>query len=145
VVGKWLGSFGFMLSIVAVTCVYPLIIHRLTSPGIDQGVLVSAYLGVVLMVAAMLALGLVGSALFSSSVAAFFAGLAMLLGLWIIGGLGSGVGPISQVAGYLGLMDHFYNNLYRGILEASDILYYLSLTGLGLFLATQIIESRRWR
>jgi len=42
-------------------------------------------------------------------------------------------------------MDHFYNNLYRGILEASDILYYLSLTGLGLFLATQIIESRRWR
>jgi ABC-2 type transport system permease protein len=97
------------------------------------------------MVAAMLALGLVGSALFSSSVAAFFAGLAMLLALWIIGGLGSGVGPISQIAGYLGLMDHFYNNLYRGILEASDILYYLSLTGLGLFLATQIIESRRWR
>ena len=145
VVGKWLGSFGFMLSIVAVTWVYPLIIHRLTSPGIDQGVLVSAYLGVVLMVAAMLALGLVGSALFSSSVAAFFAGLAMLLGLWIIGGVGSGGGPISQVAGYLGLMDHFYNNLYRGILEASDILYYLSLTGLGLFLATQIIESRRWR
>jgi ABC-2 type transport system permease protein len=82
-----------MLSIVAVTWVYPLIIHRLTSPGIDQGVLVSAYLGVVLMVAAMLALGLVGSALFSSSVAAFFAGLAMLLALWIIGGLGSGVGP----------------------------------------------------
>jgi len=145
VVGKWLGSFGFMLSIVAVTWVYPLIINRLTSPGIDQGVLVSAYLGVVLMVSAMLALGLVGSALFSSSVAAFFAGLSMLLALWIIGGLGSGVGPISQVAGYLGLMDHFYNNLYRGILEASDILYYLSLTGLGLFLATQIVESRRWR
>lgn len=145
VVGKWLGSFGFMLSVVAVTWVYPLIIHRMTTPGIDQGVLISAYLGVLLLVSAMLALGLVGSALFSNSVAAFFAGLVVLLGLWIVGGLGSGVGTASQIAGYLGLMDHFYDNLYRGILEASDVLYYLSLTALGLFLATQIVESRRWR
>jgi ABC-2 type transport system permease protein len=134
-----------MLTVIAVTWIYPLIIHRMTTPGIDQGVLVSAYLGMVLMVSAMLALGLVGSALFSSSVAAFFAGLAALLALWIVGGLGSGVGLASQVAGYLGLMDHFYDNLYRGILELSDVLYYLSLTALGLFAATQIVESRRWR
>jgi ABC-2 type transport system permease protein len=134
-----------MLSILAVTWVYPLIIHRLSSPGIDQGVLLSAYLGVVLLVSAMLALGLVSSALFSSPVAAFLVALTMLIGLWIVGALSSGAGTFSQVAGYFGLMDHLYNNLYRGILEASDILYYLSLTALGLFLATQIIESRRWR
>jgi ABC-2 type transport system permease protein len=145
VVGKWLGSFGFMLSILAVTWIYPLIIHRLSTPGIDQGVLLSAYLGVVLMISAMLALGLVSSALFSSPVAAFLVALTILVGLWIVGALGSGAGTFSQVAGYLGLMDHYYNNLYRGILEASDILYYLSLTALGLFLATQITESRRWR
>ncbi len=145
VVGKWLGSFGFMLAVVAVTWVYPLIIHRLTTPGIDQGVLLSAYLGVLLMVSAMLALGLVASALFSSPLAAFFVGLLFLIGLWILGALSSGVGTVSQIAGYLGLVGHFYDNLYRGILEASDILYYLSLTALGLFLATQIVESRRWR
>src|SRR3970040_2199712 len=56
VVGKWLGALGFMFSIVAVTWGYTRLLPRLTSPGIDQGVLVSAFLGVVVVVAALLAL-----------------------------------------------------------------------------------------
>src|SRR3990170_8000037 len=53
VVGKWLGAMGFMLALLLATWIYPLILHRLTTPGIDQGVLVSAYLGLVLMAGAM--------------------------------------------------------------------------------------------
>ncbi|MCJ7708274.1 MAG: ABC transporter permease, partial [Anaerolineales bacterium] len=76
VVGKWLGAMGFMLLIVAVTWVYPLILNRLTSPGIDQGTLVSAYLGLVVMVGAMVAIGILISSLFSNPVPAFFVTLA---------------------------------------------------------------------
>jgi ABC-2 type transport system permease protein len=145
IAGKWLGSFGFVVALLAVTWVYPLILHQMTDPGIDQGVLLSAYLGLVLLAGAMLALGVFVSGLFENPLAAFFAALGLLLGLWIVGGLGGGSGPLAQVAGYLGLVDHFYDNLYRGILTLKDIVYYLSMTAFALFLGAQVMQARRWR
>jgi ABC-2 type transport system permease protein len=145
VVGKWLGAMGFIAALLAVTWVYPIILHRLTSPGIDQGVLVSAYIGLLLMVASMVAIGVLISSLFSSAVPAFFVTLAVLLGLWIIGGFSSGTGAGSEFLRYLSFVDHFYTNLYRGVLDLADLVYYLSLTALALFLGTQVVEARRWR
>lgn len=145
VLGKWLGSYAFMILVLAMTWIYPLILHQLTEPGIDQGILVTSYLGLLGMTAAMLALGLLASSLFNSPIASFFTGVGLLLGLWIIGSVGSGAGTISQILGYLGLMDHFYDNLYLGILDWGDMIYYLSLTALALFYSTQVVETRRWR
>jgi ABC-2 type transport system permease protein len=145
VVGKWLGAFGFMFVVLAVTWVYPLILHRMTSPGIDQGTLVAAYVGLLLMVGAMLAIGVFISALFRSPVAAFFVALGVMLGLWIVGGLASSSGTLGEVAGYLSFVDHYYNNFYLGVLDLGDAVYFLSLTALALFLGTQVVEARRWR
>lgn len=145
VVGKWLGALGFMFAVLAVTWVYPLILHRMTSPGIDQGTLIAAYAGLVLMLAAMLAVGVFVSALFRSPVAAFFVSLAALLVLWIVGGLGSSTGGLGRLAGYLGFADHYYDNFYYGVLDLGDAVYFLSLTALALFLAAQVVQARRWR
>jgi len=145
IVGKWLGSLGFMTALLAVSWVYPLILHQMADPGIDQGLLVSAYLGLFLLTACMLALGVFISSLFDNPLPAFFATLGLLLGLWILGGLGSGSGPWSELAAYLGLVDHFYDNLYRGVLSLTDIIYYLSVTILALFVGAQVIQARRWR
>ena len=145
VVGKWLGALGFMTALMAVTWVYPLILHRMTEPGIDQGILVSAYLGLVLMVAAILAIGTLISAFFRSTLAAAGATLAVILLLWIIGGFASGAGGANELARYLSFVSHFYDNFYRGVIDLQDIVYYLSLTALALFLGSQVLESRRWR
>ena len=145
VVGKWLGALGFMFSVLAVTWVYPLILHRMTTPGIDQGTLVAAYLGLLLAVAAMLAIGVLISALFRSPVAAFFVTLGVMLILWIVGGLASSAGTAGQLAGGLSFVDHYYNNFYLGVLDLGDAVYFLSLTALALFLGTQVVEARRWR
>jgi ABC-2 type transport system permease protein len=145
VVGKWLGALGFMVALMAVTWVYPLILHRMTNPGIDQGVLVSAYLGLVLMVAAILAIGTLVSAFFRSTLAAAGATLAVILLLWIIGGFASGAGGANELARYLSFVSHFYDNFYRGVVDLQDVVYYVSLTVLTLFLASQVVESRRWR
>jgi ABC-2 type transport system permease protein len=143
VVGKWLGSFFFMLLILATTWVYPFILDLMTDPGIDQGVLVSAYVGLTFMVASMLAMGVLISSLFKNQVPAFFATLGLLLFLWILGGFaGSGGSPITR---YLSFLGHFYDNLFRGVLNLTDLIYYLSLTILALFLGTQAVEARRWR
>ncbi len=143
VVGKWLGSFFFMLLILAATWVYPFILDLMTDPGIDQGVLVSSYVGLTFMVASMLAMGVLISSLFKNQVPAFFATLGLLLFLWILGGFaGSGGSPITR---YLSFLGHFYDNLFRGVLHLTDLTYYLSLTILALFLGTQAVEARRWR
>ena len=70
---------------------------------------------------------------------------AVLLGLWLIEGLGSGAGGGAELAEYLSLVSHYYRNLNRGVLDLGDILYFVSLTGLSLFLGSKAIESRRWR
>jgi ABC-2 type transport system permease protein len=145
VVGKWLGSFVFMFLMLAVTWIYPVIIDRMSEPGIDQGILMSVYIGLIFMVGAMLAIGVLVSSLFKSSAATFFITLAIFLFLWIIEGFGSGSGLGSEIIRNLSFISHYYDNLYRGLLNVGDLIYYLSLTTLALFLGTQVIESRRWR
>ena len=145
VVGKWLGSFGFLIIILGVTWIYPTILNGMTEPGIDQGILLSFYLGLLLLTGSMLAVGVLLSGLFENPLAAFFVSLGVLLGLWILGGLGNSSGVLGRAAGYLGLVDHFYDNLYRGIISLVDVIYYLSLTAFALFLGSQVLQARRWR
>ena len=98
IVGKWLGGFLFILSIVAITWIYPIVLNLLVSPGIDQGPLISGYLGVILICSALVAVGVAISSFFSNQIVAFFATLVVFLVLWLIslpsqaiGGTGSGL------------------------------------------------------
>jgi ABC-2 type transport system permease protein len=149
VIGKWLGAFMLMLTIAAISVIYPLILNRLISPGIDQGPVITGYLGIVLLCAAFTALGVAISAFFNSQIAAFATTLGVLVFLWWIVGfltqLGGGTGLASQLIGYLNINSHFYNNLVRGVIDLQDIAFYLSLTALGLFVGTMAVETRRWR
>jgi len=146
VVGKWLAGFLFMLTLLAVTLVYPLIMHQLVEPGIDQGVLISTYLGLILMSGALIAVGVAISSLFRNQTAAFFATLGALLLLWLIGIPSEAAGSLgSKLLMYLDFRSHFYNSLFRGVIDLADMVYYLSLTALALFLGALSIEIRRWR
>jgi ABC-2 type transport system permease protein len=145
VLGKWLGAMGFIGLLLVITWIYPILLQRMTTPGIDQGVLVVAYLGVFLMMGAIVAMGVLVSAFFRNPLAAGFATLAVLLVLWVIGGLASGYGGVNEVLRYLSFGDHLYDSLYQGVLNVGDVLYFVSLTVFGLFLASQVVESRRWR
>ncbi|BAJ63892.1 MULTISPECIES: ABC transporter permease subunit [Anaerolinea] len=146
VIGKWLGAMGFILTILLVTWVYPIILNRLVDPGIDQGILVSGYLGLVLMVAAFSAIGVAVGSLFSNQIAAFFTTLGVLLVLWMIGYpsmAGGSLGP--SLLAYLDISEHFYPTFYRGIIDLKDIVYFISVIALALFLGSISVESRRWR
>jgi ABC-2 type transport system permease protein len=149
VVGKWLGAFMLMLTIAAVSIIYPLILNRLISPGIDQGPVITGYLGIILLCSALVAIGVAVSAFFNSQIAAFFLTLFVLVFLWWVVGfltqIGGGTGVASQVIGYLNINGHFYNDMIRGVIDLQDIVFYLSLTALGLFVGTMAVETRRWR
>lgn len=146
VLGKWLGGWLFLLTIVALSLIFPLVLNNMVEPGIDQGPLVTGYLGIILVCAAFVAIGVAVSALFSNQIAAFFTTLGVLLLLWLISLPAQATGSVgTSLLTYLDLGEHFYPTLYRGIIELSDIVYFLSLTALSLLLATLALEMRRWR
>ena len=146
VIGKWLGSFLFVLTIIAVTLVYPLILNSLVSPGIDQKLLMSSYLGLILMAAAFLALGVGISAMFSNPIVALTVTFVTLFSLWLLIGIPANLipGAGSEVFSYLDVKSHFNNTLNVGKVNLTDLLYFLSLTALGLFTGTTAVETRRW-
>jgi len=148
VAGKWLGSFLFILTIVAVTLVYPLILNfALVSPGIDQQLVISSYLGVILVAASFLALGVGISAVFTNQVAAFFVTLSVFVFLWWLIGFPAQVlqGTASEVFRFLDMKTHFYDALNVGSIKLADLVYFFSLIALGLFMGTTAVETRRWR
>lgn len=146
VTGKWLAAFGFIALLIFTTGLYAFITNAYTTPGIDTGTLLAAYTGLLLMCAAMLAVGVFVSSLFANQIAAFFATMAVLLGLWLINlPWQNATGPLAEVMNYLALPDHFYNNFYGGAVDLTDATYFISLAVLFLFLAARTVESRRWR
>lgn len=148
VAGKWLGGFLFILTVVAFTLIYPLILHFvLVSPGIDQQLVISSYLGIILVAGSFLALGVGISALFTNQIAAFFVTLSAFVLLWFLIGIPAQLlqGTGGEFFQYLSMQSHFYDALNVGRIKLSDLVYFISLIALGLFVGTTAVESRRWR
>lgn len=146
VVGKWLGGTLFLWTILAITWLYPIFMNQMVDPGIDQGPLVTGYLGIVLFSAALVAIGVAVSSLFANQLAVFVGTLLVYLVLWLVSVPVQASGaPGGEVLRYLDITEHFFNTFYQGIIDLSDVIYFLSLTALALFLGTVSVETRRWR
>ncbi len=146
VVGKWFGSFLFILTIIAITIVFPFALNTMVTPGIDQQLMLSSYLGIILVAASFLAIGVSISAMFSNQFAAFFLTMGLLVILWFLIGIPAQIFSTGgEIFGYLNMSDRFYNSLSQGIINLSDIVYFLSVTAFGLFIGGVAIETRRWR
>ena len=158
VIGKWLGGMLYILSLIAVTLIYPIILNGIkfgsftllpgfVSPGLDVNVILSSYLGLILIAGVFLALGTGISAMFTNQIAAFFGTLILFVFLWWLVGFPANVlsGNSAAIFQYLDMKTHFYGALGDGIINLSDIVYYGSLIALGLFTGTVAVEMRRWR
>jgi ABC-2 type transport system permease protein len=147
VVGKWLGAFLFVLTIIALTVFYPLVLNALVDPGIDQGMMISGYLGVILVSGAFLAIGVAISSLFTNQVASFLATFGVLIFFWWIFAILAQVSgtTTAEVMRFLDISGKFYENLIQGLVELGDLVYILSVIALSLFLGSVSVEMRRWR
>ncbi|MBN2389061.1 MAG: ABC transporter permease subunit [Anaerolineales bacterium] len=144
--GKWLGSFLYLLTVYAVTLILPIVLNNFVSPGIDLGVMAAGYLGLILLTAAYLAIGTAISSFFNNQFASFFATLVVLLVLWWVISWPAGILPYNA-AEFLRSLDTstHIDSMMGGVITLDGLVYYLSLTSLGLFLGTIAIEIRRWR
>jgi len=146
VVGKWLGAFLFILVLIGISLVFPLMLNQMVDPGIDQMQMVAGYLGVILAAAALLGLGVGISALFNNQISAFFTTLVLFVILWWLIGAPASILPTGgEIFAYLDMSSQVYNNFNEGIIKLSSVVYFLSLTALGLFIGSTAVEVRRWR
>ncbi len=81
-----------------------------------------------------------------NQIVAAFLSFGIIIVFWLFGGLGSMLGDttLGAVISYLSFVEH-YDRLVRGLLEAKDIVYYLSGTVLMLFIAHRVVDSHRWQ
>jgi ABC-2 type transport system permease protein len=146
VTGKWLGAFLFILVLIGISLIFPLMLNQMVKPGIDQMQMVSGYLGVILAASALLGLGVGISALFSNQIAAFFTTMVLFIVLWWLIGAPASILPTGgEIFSYLDMSSQVYNSFNEGVIKLSSIVYFLSLTGLGLFIGSTAVETRRWR
>lgn len=146
VLGKWLAAFAFVALVILLTFVYVAITNSYTRPSLDINAILVAYIGLFLLVAALLAVGVFVSTLFANQMAAFFATMAVLLILWLIGlPFQNDTGTLGTVVGYLDISRQYYENFPNGVLDLGNVVYFISITAFFLFLAARVVESRRWR
>lgn len=103
------------------------------------------YLGLFLMGASFLSLGLWISAITRNQIVAAVVTFGLLMMAWVAGWIEQGVSPAVQgVLHYISFFNH-HQDMVKGVLDTSDLVYYGSVIGLGLFLAQRAVEGNRWR
>ena len=142
VLGKFFASISLMLIMLSLTLLFPFLTQRFGH--LDVGILLSGYLGVILISAAFLALGLLMSSMCKNQLVAALTSFGILITLWVIGTLSTRGGAITNFLSYLSLSEH-YHNFARGVIPLKDVVYYISFTSVCLFATFKSIESSKWR
>jgi len=141
VVGKFLATVSLFTSVIIVSMSYPVILEVVAK--VDWAMLLTAYLGLLLAGAAFAAIGLFASSLTSNQIAAAIITVFMLLFLWLIGTLSYSVShSLGDVFKHLSVLEN-YEDFSKGIIDTKNIIYFLSLIFVSLFLAARTIENRR--
>jgi gliding motility-associated transport system permease protein len=141
IVGKLLGALGVLLIVTTATLICPIMVASMGTP--DSGPIVTGYLGVVLVGAAFVSVGLAVSAATANPLVAAAGTAAVLLALWFGGLLGGGLtGKPKVVLDYLSPASHVTGFL-RGTIGVTDLVYFASLILVGALTARTIVEGRR--
>ena len=142
---KTIAGLALYLCMIAATLLFQLILHGFTPQGLDWGPVWSGYIGLFALGLATIPLCQFISSLTKNQIIAAFLSFALLLILWIVDwSTLFATGALSKILGYIGLSSHFAN-FARGVLDTSDIVYFVSLAVLGVFMTHQSVESWRWR
>lgn len=143
VLGKYLASLVIVLSILATTFIFPIILKL---SGMNEvGNIVSGYLGVTFNSALYLALGILASSLTENQIVAAIMAVISVLFLWMISmaSMSTSNFYLAELYRYLGLVDHF-DALVRGLFRLSDVMYFVSFIFFSLFATVKVMDARNW-
>jgi ABC-2 type transport system permease protein len=143
ILGKYFATLTVYVCMLALTVLYPLLLYQYASP--ELGPILTGYLGLFLIGAGYVAMGLFFSTVTENqlvaAVATFGCGLLFLIATWLT----PFVSPAAaEVLKQISILEHF-DGFTRGVLESNDVVFYLNFTVFFLFLSSRVLDSNRWR
>jgi ABC-2 type transport system permease protein len=141
--GKFFGAMALYAGMLAVTALYIGVLFLFGNPELKP--LVAGYVGLLLLGATFISVGLFISSTTRNQMVAGTATFVVLLLLWIISWLADGAGPTAAaILNYLSVTQHF-DDFGKGIIDTKHVVYYLSVVSFALFLTLKSADAERWR
>ncbi len=142
---KYFAGVTLLVITLVPTFIFYLSMHYLGNPVgiIDDGATLTSYVGLILLGSTFVAIGIFASSITSSQIVAFI--LAMFLcwifydGLTLLGSF-SLMGGFDSIIKYCGISVH-YDSIKRGVIDTSDILYFLGVITIFIASALTVIKS----
>ena len=145
VIGKYLASLSFLCLMLAPTLLYYLIVGMYSDPALPWRIVFSGYLGLFLLGAVLLAIGAFISSLTENQIIAGVVTFVLFLTLLFIDlSVRSSSTVFAEIVKYLSILQH-YQEFSQGVIDTTNIIFYLSGIVLGLFLTLRSLDSMRWR
>lgn len=141
IMGKFLATLLLISISLGLTFIYYITVAKIGP--IDHGAVWTGYLGLLLMSAAYVSIGIFASSMSNNQIVSFL--IALLIGIFfhllfgIIASSFSGI--IGAVLDYLSVSTH-YQSITRGVLDSKDIIYFATVIFSGLF-ASEVILAKR--
>ena len=143
VLAKYAACVTMFICMLALTFINMLLLIKYGEP--EKSVLISGYLGLLLMGGAFLAMGIFLSSLTENQVVAFFVGLGALLLLWVLVWAADAVPQnVGRVIQNLSIIPH-YENFAKGVIQVKDVSYFVIFAVFFLFLTFRALETKKWR
>ena len=142
--GKFLAAVLLLAIMVGLTLPLPLLLSRFGD--FDWGEVAGQYIGVLLLGCAGISVGLFVSSLATNQVSSFLVSLFVLLVFTLISQVNMVFNlPIllARVFNYLALGAHF-NNFQKGLVDTRDLLFYLLVCALFLYLNVKTLVFKKW-
>ena len=147
IAGKFLASWAVLAIALALTFPVVITVNYLGNP--DNGVILTSYIGSLLLAGAYLAVTAMTSAMTRNQVVSFILSVVICLFLILAGWppvtnmltQWASAGLVEVVAGF-SVMTHF-DSLQKGVIDSRDVLFFLSLIGFCLFATSVIIRAHR--
>ncbi|BED92497.1 MAG: ABC transporter permease [Candidatus Paraimprobicoccus trichonymphae] len=145
VLGKYFSALAIYTMGISVTLIYSIIIAFYATPNWVE--IIGNFIGLFITGAALIAIGLFLSSLTESQVisaiTSYVASFLILITDGIAQGIFAGKDLAYEIVSYLSFYKH-YKSFTTGLLNLADIVFFLSVCGLFLFLTTRTLERKKW-
>jgi ABC-2 type transport system permease protein len=144
-VGKLLGVLTFFTTLIVPLFLFQAIAIGASNPPMSPTIPLLGHLGLILLAAAILSLGMFISSLTDSTILSAVLTFALVLLLLFVDVIARSIpGALGEALGHLSLLKH-YNTFIQGIFDTSAVILFASYIFLGIFLTAQSIDALRFQ
>jgi ABC-2 type transport system permease protein len=148
ILGKYLAGLTLVAFAILPTVIYYYTIHQLGSPegNLDSGAILGSYIGLMLLAACYVGIGIFSSSITDSQIVAFVLSMFLCFVFYSAFEQLSKFNMSGKIAYWIEWMgiDYHYRSISRGVVDTRDILYFFSFIAFFLGLTKVVFGSRKW-